>query len=280
VSEIMLQQTRVAAVIPYYESFLKRFPNVAALARARTDSVLALWSGLGYYRRARMLHVAAKEVAKRGFPKDAAGWRELPGVGEYTAAAVASIAFGERIAVVDGNVERVICRLTALLDRERKRIRSTAQAWLSARVPGDHNQAVMELGATICTPRRPACERCPVRGACGGRGAPERYPAPKRRPRVSVEQRPLAFCTSHGRVLLQRHTGPGLLHGLWDLPSARPRGEPLTRVTHSILDKRLILTVYRRRGRRGGSWFDARRAARLPLAGGARKCLKSLGFLK
>ncbi|MHC4341835.1 MAG: A/G-specific adenine glycosylase, partial [Planctomycetota bacterium] len=206
VSEIMLQQTRVAAVIPYYQRFLKRFPDVKALARARPDSVLALWSGLGYYRRARMLHAAAKEVARRGFPKDAAGWRELSGVGEYTAAAVASIVFGERIAVVDGNVERVICRLKAHRERNRKRIRAAAQAWLSARVPGDHNQAVMELGATVCTPRRPACDVCPMRAACCGRSEPERYPAPKRRPRVSVEKRPLAFCTKGGRVLLRRHT--------------------------------------------------------------------------
>jgi len=280
VSEIMLQQTRVAAVIPYYERFLMRFPDVTALARARIDSVLALWSGLGYYRRARMLHAAAKEVSRRGFPRNEAGWRELPGVGAYSAAAVASIAFGERVAVVDGNVERVICRLMALLERNRKRIRAAAQAWLSKRVPGDHNQAVMELGATVCTPRRPACELCPVRAACRSRSAPERYPAPRRRPRVTVENRPLAYCTKGGRVLLRRHTEPGLLHGLWDLPVARPQGEPLTRVTHSILNKRLVLLVYRRRGRSGGSWFDARRAARLPLAAGARKCLKSLRFLK
>jgi A/G-specific adenine glycosylase len=280
VSEIMLQQTRVAAVLPYYERFLKRFPDVTALARARTDSVLALWSGLGYYRRARMLHAAAREVAGRGFPTDAAGWRALSGVGEYTAAAIASITLGERVAVVDGNVERVICRLTAVRERDRRHIRSVAQSWLSARVPGDHNQAVMELGATVCTPRRPACDRCPVRAACLGRIAPERYPAPRRRPRVRVETKSLAFCTKGGRVLLRRHTGPGLLQGLWDLPAARPRGEPLARVAHSILDKRLVLTVYRRRGRSGGSWFDARRAARLPLAAGARKCLKLLEFLK
>ena len=155
VSEIMLQQTRVAAVVSYYERFLRRFPDVGTLARARIDTVLTLWSGLGYYRRARHLHAAARILRRDGFPRTAADWRRLPGVGPYTAAAVASIAFGEPAAVVDGNVTRVLSRLHALDDG--RPVGDLAQAWLSPRAPGDFNQAVMELGATVCTPRSPEC---------------------------------------------------------------------------------------------------------------------------
>jgi A/G-specific adenine glycosylase len=171
-SEIMLQQTRVAAVIAHYHEFLRRFPTVERLAATREASVLAAWSGLGYYRRARMLHAAAKVVVREKggkFPATAKDLRALPGVGRYTAAAVASIAFGEPAAVVDGNVERVLQRVSGrrltgedfwlqaerLLDRER---------------PGDFNQAMMELGATVCTPRAPACLSCPVVELCATRG--------------------------------------------------------------------------------------------------------------
>ncbi|MHC4163818.1 MAG: HhH-GPD family protein, partial [Planctomycetota bacterium] len=147
VSEIMLQQTRVAAVVPYYERFLRRFPDVGTLARARIDTVLAFWSGLGYYRRARSLHAAARIVRREGWPCTAADWRRLPGVGPYTAAAVASIAFGEPVAAVDGNVTRVLSRLHAL--DKRGPVTDLAQAWLIPCAAGDFNQAVMELGATL-----------------------------------------------------------------------------------------------------------------------------------
>src|SRR5689334_7438342 len=172
VSEIMLQQTKVAAVIGHYHEFLRRFPTVQKLATAREASVLAAWSGLGYYRRARMLHEAAKLIArerKGKFPKAASEWNELPGIGRYTAAAVASIAFGESVAAVDGNIERV-------LQRTAGRILSQTQIWMSAEElldkerPGDFNQAMMELGATVCTPRAPACLTCPVLGLCATRG--------------------------------------------------------------------------------------------------------------
>ncbi|MHC4548029.1 MAG: A/G-specific adenine glycosylase [Planctomycetota bacterium] len=279
VSEIMLQQTRVAAVVPFYERFLRRFPEVLALARARLDTVLALWSGLGYYRRARHLHAAAKILSREGFPRTAAAWRRLPGVGPYTAAAVASIAFGEPVAVVDGNVERVLCRLHALTDRDPRRLRARAQAWLAPRAPGDHNQAVMELGATVCTPRSPACPRCPLRGSCRGRAAPARYPGPKRRARPVTERRAVAFVRRNGKVFLRRRAGPGLLSGLWDLPPARRRGEPLAVVRHGVLERRLILEVFARRPRGEGRWFSARQVARLPLATAARKCLRHAGFL-
>jgi A/G-specific adenine glycosylase len=168
VSEIMLQQTRVAAVIEHYHEFLRRFPTVEKLAAAREASVLAAWSGLGYYRRARMMHVAAKIVAReRGgnFPETADAWRELPGIGRYTSAAIASIAFGEAVAVVDGNVERVLQRISgrALVGEE---FWQTANELLDHERPGDFNQALMELGATVCTPRAPACLMCPVVELC------------------------------------------------------------------------------------------------------------------
>src|SRR5579864_1282433 len=172
VSEIMLQQTRVAAVIEHYHEFLRRFPTVKKLAAAREASVLAAWSGLGYYRRARMLHAAAKVVAReRGakFPETAEGWRSLPGIGRYTSAAIASISGGQPVAVVDGNVERVLQRILG------KRM-SGEEFWLTAETlldrhrPGDFNQAMMELGATVCTPRTPACLTCPVLELCTTRG--------------------------------------------------------------------------------------------------------------
>ncbi len=172
VSEIMLQQTRVAAVIAHYQEFLRRFPTVEKLARAREASVLAAWSGLGYYRRARMLHAAAKVVVRERcgkFPQRAEELLELPGVGRYTAAAIASIAFGETVAVVDGNVERVLQRFSGQWI-------SGEDLWLAAERlldrehAGDFNQAMMELGATVCTPRAPACLTCPVVELCATRG--------------------------------------------------------------------------------------------------------------
>ncbi|HEX9110011.1 MAG TPA: A/G-specific adenine glycosylase, partial [Terriglobales bacterium] len=167
-SEIMLQQTRVAAVLEHYRLFLERFPNLEALASAPEDAVLAAWSGLGYYRRARMLHQCAKElVTLQGgrFPQNAEALRTLPGIGRYTAAAIASIAFDEPIAVVDGNVERVVQRLTGC-NLTQQQVWQQAQSILSASRPGDFNQSMMELGATVCLPRDPKCPACPVRKWC------------------------------------------------------------------------------------------------------------------
>ncbi|HEX5855176.1 MAG TPA: A/G-specific adenine glycosylase [Thermoanaerobaculia bacterium] len=188
VSEVMLQQTTVEAVIPRWRRFLALFPTVEALARARERAVLAEWSGLGYYARARNLHRAARAIAARGaFPRTLEGLRELRGIGPYTAAAVASIAFGIPAAVVDGNVVRVLCRLRGLrLDpkapRTLARLRKEAQALVPVRGPGDHNQAVMELGALVCTTRAPRCGACPLRTLCkaAASGKPEGFP---RRPR-------------------------------------------------------------------------------------------------
>jgi len=273
----MLQQTRVAAVVPFYERFLERFPDVGALARSRLDTVLALWAGLGYYRRARFLHAAARRIAREGMPETAADWRRLPGVGAYTAAAVASIAFGERAAVVDGNVGRVLCRLEARTQAGAW-TRVLAQSWLSPRAPGNHNQAVMELGATVCTPRAPRCPRCPLRDHCEGRAAPGRYPAPRRREAVVEERRDVLLARSDGRVWLRRHEGAGLLAGLWDLPpAARPAGEPIAVVRHSILNRRLVLSVFRGKARGKGRWHAIVQLGGIPLAAGARKCLRQAG---
>jgi A/G-specific adenine glycosylase len=277
VSEIMLQQTRVATAIPYYERFLARFPDVHALARARVDDVLALWSGLGYYRRARHLHAAARLLARAGFPGTEGEWRALPGIGPYAAAAIASIAFGARAAAVDGNVVRVVSRLHAL--RDARGVRALAERWLSPRAPGDHNQAVMELGATVCTPRAPACPRCPLQSHCAGKVAPLRYPAPRRRPPAVEERLSVALIARGGRLQLRRRPGHGLLAGMWELPPARPRGKPLAVVRHSVLDRRQVISVYPGRPRRAGRFFLPGELSGIPLAAGARKCVERLGFL-
>src|SRR4051812_19169233 len=173
-SEIMLQQTRVGAVLDHYRRFLERFPDVQSLARAREQSVLAAWSGLGYYRRARNLHACAKVIAKqRGgkFPSTAADLQELPGIGRYTAAAIASIAFGEPNAVVDGNVERVLQRVTGNSELSVSETWELAEALLAPKRPGDFNQAMMELGATVCLPKEPKCLVCPVVKSCVSKGS-------------------------------------------------------------------------------------------------------------
>jgi A/G-specific adenine glycosylase len=229
----MLQQTRVETALPYYERFLARFPDVAALAAAPVEEVLARWSGLGYYRRARQLHAAARRIAEEGFPTDAAGWRELPGIGEYTSAAIASIAFGEVVPVLDGNVERVTARLLALSEdpkraAPRRLLRAAAAELLVPARPGDGNQALMELGARVCTPRNPKCLLCSVAEPCEGRrtGDPERFPRPKERqgPRrmvrtVALVELPAAEDGGGARRLLfRRGDHEELLAGFWELP--------------------------------------------------------------
>ncbi len=217
-SEIMLQQTRVAAVIAHYQEFLRRFPTVEKLAAAKEASVLAAWSGLGYYRRARMLHAAAKVVARGhggSFPDTMEDLRELPGIGRYTAAAVASIAFGEPVAVVDGNVERVLQRLSG------KRL-AGEQLWQAAgglldpKRPGDFNQAVMELGATVCTPRAPTCLTCPVVEGCAVRG--EMTARPKVAGQIKSEIHYALDCRDGEVFLVQRAHDASLMPGMWELP--------------------------------------------------------------
>ena len=246
ISEIMLQQTRVDTVIGYYERFLARFPTVNALANARLDDVLALWSGLGYYARARNLHRAAQRIRDEHagrFPDDANAVRALPGIGDYTAGAVLSIAFGRREALVDGNVIRVLARVRALAGNPKEsRLKNAcwdlARALVPAERPGDFNQALMELGATVCTPRSPRCGECPISRACSAReqGRAEEIPAtpPKaKRPHRRVD---CAVIARGDRVLLVRRPDEGLLGGLWELPSAPKRGRGGATLPEAIAD--------------------------------------------
>lgn len=224
VSEFMLQQTQVDRVVPRFASFIQSFPDISALAAASEDDVVAEWSGLGYYRRARMLHRLAVEVAARGgLPRTAAELEQLPGIGPYTAAAIASLAFGERVPVLDGNVLRVGSRCLAMSEDPRsavgaRRLRDWAVQIMGDRPSDAVNEALMELGATVCTPSAPGCGACPLAGGCRARdaGEQERYPRPRRR-RTAVDLRWVAaICRGgDGRVLLRRIDGGPILTGLW-----------------------------------------------------------------
>lgn len=234
-SEVMLQQTRAAAVVPYYRRFLRSFPNVYALARARAEQVLRLWAGLGYYGRARNLHRAAKEmvVRHRGrFPHKLDAALELPGVGHYTASAVLSIAYDSPCAVLDGNVARVLARLGALqgdlrAPRRWKQLQSAAQGLLAPKMPGDWNQAIMELGATLCTPRTPRCGACPVSRWCQAYalGMTGTLPTPRRkRTPVKVRLAAAVLLDRRGRTLVVKdpdgHDG-ALFSRMWQFPAVR-----------------------------------------------------------
>ncbi len=236
VSETMLQQTQVATVVPYYQRFMRRFPTVRSLARAEPDDVLRLWAGLGYYSRARHLHAAAGEIVARHrghVPSSPAELRQLPGIGPYTAGAVASIAFDQRAPVVDGNVARVLARLFAITGdiksaRVRTRLWSLAESLLPHAACGDFNQALMELGATVCTPVAPTCHICPVRRHCRAsqRGWTDRIPLSARRSRSIVETHVVAAIRGPAGWLLRRRPQRGLWGGLWELPSVVSDGRP------------------------------------------------------
>jgi A/G-specific adenine glycosylase len=236
-SETMLQQTRVETVIPYYERFLSRFPSLEALAAADEEDVLRLWAGLGYYARARNLHRAAGIVVKQHggqLPRDPEQLAALPGVGRYTQGALRSLIWKEPAALVDGNVRRVLARLFAddsADDREAWRL---AEALVPERDPDLFNQALMELGATVCTPRAPRCETCPLHLVCEVRrsgGEPEAFPAPRRRPAVRELRALAGVLARRGRLLLLRRPSRGLLGGLWELPNVEGR-DPEALVAH------------------------------------------------
>jgi A/G-specific adenine glycosylase len=232
VSEFMLQQTQVATVLPYFARWMATLPDFAALAAAPEAAVLRLWEGLGYYSRARNLHRLARAVAPGPLPRDAAAWLELPGVGPYTAAAIASIAFGQPMACVDGNVVRILARLTGDGTPYRdsatasKAFAPLAQELLNPADPGDHNQAMMELGATVCLRRSPLCMVCPVREFCAAAqsGDPEAYPRLEKR---KTERRSVVrvWCERSGSILLHRNpAGARRLANLHELPSAEQAG--------------------------------------------------------
>jgi len=229
VAEIMLQQTRVDTVIPRYERFLKRFPDVRALARARVDDVLKAWENFGYYCRARHLHEAARVVVKQfggTIPEEMDDLRKLPGVGVYTAGAILSIAFGRRFAAVDGNVIRVIARLFAIEDpvdgsKAKTRIGGIAERLVPASDPGHYNQALMDLGSGICTPRSPACPACPLAAACKARKKGIQESIPVKRKAAAVPHREAAVAVirnDRDEILLVKRPGRGLLGGLWSFP--------------------------------------------------------------
>ena len=253
VSEFMLQQTQVATVLPYFARWMQALPGFAALASAREEAVLRLWEGLGYYSRARNLHRLAREVAARGLPTSAAGWEELPGVGPYTAAAIASIAFGEPLACVDGNVVRILARLTRDGTPHRdggtasRAFAPLAQELLNPSAPGDHNQAMMELGATVCLRRRPACLVCPVGDFCaaGKAGDPEAYPRLDARP---TERRTVVrvWCEREGALLLHLNPkGARRLADLHELPTAEQAGLDPDRVSQGPLVARKSRAITR-----------------------------------
>jgi A/G-specific adenine glycosylase len=278
----MLQQTRIAAVLEHYARWMRRFPTVQDLARAREQSVLGLWSGLGYYHRARRLHQAAKVIVheRNGqSPTTAEGWRELPGIGRYTAAAIASIAFGEPVAVVDGNVERVLDRMFGqAANREGNWHR--AEALLDRARPGDFNQAMMELGATLCTPRAPQCLICPLNHWCQSRGSEGPKPQPARK-RTRLHY---AFASQDGSILLvQRPHDAKRMAGMWELPEmAACNDERIATFRHSITDTDYQVEIHPAPGAMIQSlngkarWFSQRQWEKLALTGLTRKVLHKL----
>ena len=330
VSEVMLQQTRVAAVLEHYVIFLQRFPTLLALALASESEVLAAWSGLGYYRRARMLHRAAKFITQECggvLPSTAVELRTLPGVGEYTCAAIASIAFGESIAVVDGNVERVLLRVTgraeektaagrafvkrqaeALVPPAMERMKEGSGSAAGGRghslsnglvnAPGDHNQAMMELGATICLPRAPLCLHCPVFALCKTRGEHTTVP------RGEVRSKPIAYLldlrkrgTTTEVLLEERDEAASLMPGMFELPplpeDAVEGREPALRVRHGITNTNYYVRVFQPETRDDEAlrqavpakaqvlhWVPVKRLGEKPLTGLARKILMRMKVMK
>jgi A/G-specific adenine glycosylase len=304
VSEIMLQQTRVAAVLEHYRLFLAAFPTAQALAAASEAEVLALWSGLGYYRRARMLHRAAKMVVEEwagAMPRSAEGLRALPGIGAYTAAAVASIAFGEPVAVVDGNVERVLARVAGWSAAEAgfaTRAGTFAGTLVDPERPGDFNQGMMELGATVCLPRAPLCLGCPWQPWCRTRGE---HPVPARRAQQRQHSARVVWLRGTGARqqvrLVQRAADASLMAGMWELPvydpdahsGLNPDGEakagksPEFTVRHAITVTNHVVDVYVRsgaaRGLEGGEWVPVSELSERALTGLTRKVLRRVGLM-
>jgi A/G-specific adenine glycosylase len=292
VSEIMLQQTRVEAVIPFYQRFLARFPDPASLAAAPESELLALWSGLGYYSRARNLQKAARLLSP-AFPSAYPQIRDLPGVGPYTAAAVASIGFGLPHAAVDGNVVRVLARLTCdhgvvASSPTRRRLETAAQALLDPLHPGDFNQAMMELGATLCLPRNPRCLLCPVAAHCQARrqGKQNELPVKLRKAPPDVVDCSVLVVQRQGSLLLrQRPADAARMRGFWELPA--PEDVPLLQLLnnagtfqHTIVNTRyrvrVLIAEALPKGKPAGEWFALDQLPQIPLTTITRKALALL----
>jgi len=306
VSEMMLQQTTVATVIPYYERFMRRFPDVVSLAASNEDDVLASWSGLGYYSRARNLRHAAKQLVEHHggrFPTDIERALTLKGVGRYTASAVTSMAYGTPDAVVDGNVRRVLSRLHAVRHLGESDAQTKAQLLLSTRSPGAWNEAMMELGAMVCIPRNPRCKACPVASQCLGRDRPEHWSKGKPRRQTIPTVVEMALVERGGRILLTRNREGDLMGGLYELPhgglprrtaptqSLRDRYRGTLRIDtdaaatfrHTVTHHRIEARVFRarlteRQGLAGASFHDLPEALALPLGGLTRKALRACGL--
>ncbi len=305
ISEVMLQQTRVATVVDRYMQFMRRFPSLVSLALAREEDVLAIWSGLGYYKRARMLHDAARLLVKEyggSLPRSSVELRRLPGVGDYTAAAIASIAHGEPVAVVDGNVERVVIRLLGMSAPGGRlsaaRLKAAAAHLLDPKVPGTFNQAMMELGATVCFPRMPLCSICPVQVFCRTRGehvARPRKQMVSRKLNYGLVRKQIKAEGNRREVLLvKRPADASQMPGMWELPVLAEDGEagaePVLRIRHSITNTNYYVAVFAFESKPPGmsnasqppvqeEWVPDRKLAEIPLTGLARKILMRLDVL-
>jgi A/G-specific adenine glycosylase len=308
-SEVMLQQTTVAVVVPFYARFLARFPDLPSLAAADEDEVLRLWSGLGYYRRARNLLAGARHVAREhggAFPRDLDAALAIPGVGPYTARAVLSIAYGAPQAVVDGNVQRVLARLHGRATASAREWQALADAWLDRARAGDWNQAVMELGATVCTPRAPRCPACPLQRSCVATSTvtAEQLPAPRVRRATTEVVIAAAVVRDAGRYLFVRRDDPRLMDGLWELPQTgfdgsgdrrslsrelRTRhgvrvrtGALVATVKHAVTFRRVRVEAYRAKLLEPLAddarlcWIGADELARLPMSSLSAKVVRAL----
>lgn len=291
VSEVMLQQTQVATVLPYFRRWMERFPTIQSLAEANEQEVLATWQGLGYYKRCRMLHQGAKHVAQHGLPTDATGWMAVPGVGRYTAGAIASIAFNGTAPVVDGNVERVFARLTAC-EASGGKLSKAAWAWAHDEIletrPGDWNQALMELGACVCKPSTPACSQCPVSTACTAHKAAAQASFPRRPKRQETKRLAeiLRIPYRSGQFGVRQIPSGQWWQGMWEFNRVEMQGSTLSvhepaatyagTVNYTVTNHRITMAVYldHADGQEGFAWHTPEQLKHIPMPAPQRKALK------